>query len=152
MSNRFLVVLATLVALAAAAIAQAASTKPSKHTISDPVQLRSLTASSQLIVYTGTVKDKTFGAGVAETRATPGSAGVLNYTGTAFFKAGTISAKGTIKPTSNPDGSTTYTGTFKVTGGTGALKGATGKGTLVASATSADPTLSTGTLKGTFTY
>jgi hypothetical protein len=150
MTKRFAVLAAVLVALVTSvAVAHAAT----KHSVNDTMNLRVLSGNASLIVYTGTIKDKAQGEGAVVVRVTPGSQpGVFNTSATAFFKKGTITAKGSNTSTMQPDGSTVYAGSVKATGGTGATKGATGTLKLTGSSTAADPTYGVYKLTGKLTY
>jgi hypothetical protein len=150
MTKRFLVVASCLLALAAsAAVAHAAT----KHKVSDTMKLRVLSGNASVIVYTGTIKDKFQGDGVVVVRVTPSKTpGTFNSAGTAFFKKGTVTVKGSNTATANADGSTTYAGSVKATRGTGALKGVTGTVKLTGLSTSADPTYAEYKLTGSLTY
>jgi hypothetical protein len=149
MAKRFAVLAAVLVALVPVAVAHAAT----KHAVNDSMKLRVLTANASVIIYTGTINDKAQGEGAVVVRVTPGSTpGVFNTSATAFFKRGTITAKGSNTSTMQPDGSTVYAGSVKATGGTGATKGATGTLKLTGTSTAADPTYGVYKLTGKLTY
>jgi hypothetical protein len=149
MTKRFAVLTFVVALFASVAVAHAAS----KHSVNDSMQLRVLSANSKVIVYTGTIKDKSQGAGAVIVQVTPSSkAGVFNTVATAFFKKGTLTTKGSNTSIAQPDGSTAYAGSVKATGGTGALKGVTGTVKLTGTSTAADPTYGVYKLTGSLTY
>jgi hypothetical protein len=153
MTKRFLMVAVAALALFAGVTAAYGAGR-TKHKATDIVKVRVLSAGGSTAVYTGTIKDKTLGLGTIIVTATQGSgAGVSNFTATAFFKSGSVTTKGSDISTTSADGTgTDYNGKFKVVSGSGALKRATGSGTLKGFAANTDPTYSTYTLKDTLTY
>jgi hypothetical protein len=152
MTKRFLLV-GLLIVAAGSAVAQAA-TKPAKHTVSESVATRVLTSSATGAVFTGTVKDKALGAGAIIVNAVGSAESSTNtITGTAFFKTGTITVKGSVTTTTRADGSGfDYSGTATPVKGTGVLKGVKGKLKLVGSANASDPAYQTYSATGTLTY
>jgi hypothetical protein len=153
MTRRFLALaLAAAALLSLVTIAQATTAKK-KHAVNDAVVLRVFSTKGSTAVFTGTIKDKVNGAGLVMTTASPnGKPNGFKFTAIAYFKTGSVSVAGNNTRTPNPDGSATYTGTFKAVSGTGALKGVTGSGTLNGSSTSQDPTLESFKLKGSLKY
>src|SRR4051794_40281762 len=152
MTKRFAAFAAVgLMILAGASVAYGAAKKT--HKISDTVKMRTLQGDAKLIVYTGTIKDNNFGEGALIVKLTPGAtAGTFNNTAVAYFKNATLTVKGTNNAEATADGGTKYTGNEKITGGTGAAKGITGKVTLSGTAPADDPTYSSLTIKGTAKY
>ena len=151
MTRRFLLAAACACALfASVAVAHAAS----KHKVSETLKVRVLTSDSSGARFTGTDHDKAEGAGavVVDAKGSAGAA-VNTITATAFFKLGSLSAKGSVTTTPRADGSGfDYVGTAKVTGGTGKFKGAKGRLTLKGSATAQDPAYQTYSVTGSVTY
>jgi hypothetical protein len=151
MAKRLMVVMAFVaVFVAAATVADAAS----KHSFSGTLNARVLSSSQSEIVYTGILTGKGMGEGAAIIHVTPAQApNTFDSTGTAFFKRGTLTFKGTNTAATDPaTNNTTFTGTVKAVRGTGALKGVKGSVNLTGSSTGADPNYGTFTLKGTLTY
>ena len=74
----------------------------------------------------GEVSGKPFGDGAVVYRTHPsGSDVAATYTG--FAKRGTLRGTTLVTPTAQPDGTTSFTGTLQVKGGTGRYRGAKGK-------------------------
>jgi opacity protein-like surface antigen len=140
-----------LLAASAAAVAVAASTKAKAHSLTATVESRVLHSANNAVRFTGTINVKGVGKGVIQLDA-QASGDHFVFTGIAYFLNGSLNVTGTNKATPNPDGTTSYAGTFKVKGGTGNGKTWKGAGTLTGSATKEDPTLSIYTLKAKVTY
>ena len=150
MTKRFSIVAACLAAFVmSVAVAQAAT----KHAVNDGMKLRVLNGSANLIVYTGTIKDKFQGEGAVVVRVTPSKTpGTFNTLATAFFKKGTVTVKGSNTSTTRPDGGTDYAGSVKAIGGTGVMKGATGTVKLTGTSPADDATYGDYKLTGSLTY
>lgn len=93
--------------------------------------------------------------GVVEAHATvtsadPTSPPQIETTSVSYFEGGTLKLTYTGKITPQPDGSLASAGEFKITGGTGVFKGATGSGT--ASTSAAQLPFTSLQSKGTITY
>lgn len=154
MTKRFPLVLAAVCVVWIATTGAYGATSPTKHKVSDTIELRVLTSGPTGAIFTGTVRDKANGAGAVVVSAKSGASSTTNdIAGTGFFKSGTIKVKGSITAMARSDGSgVDFAGTASAVGGTGAFKGAKGKLKLVGSATSQDPTYQTYKLTGTLTY
>jgi hypothetical protein len=153
MTNRFtkvVVLAAALLALGASTVSGAAA-KPKKHHLTATVAARILKSANNVITSTGTLHIKGVGDGVVMIVAQPSGKGFA-FAGTAYFSNGTIRFNGTNTATVNPDGSTSYAGSAKITGGTGPGKTWKGKATITGTSTKEDPAFATYTLKGTVTY
>ncbi|HYZ27444.1 MAG TPA: hypothetical protein VE570_00190 [Thermoleophilaceae bacterium] len=151
MTKRLIAVAACVAAfVTAATVADAAS----KHAVSGTLNARVLTSSQSEIVYTGIITGKGLGEGAAIVRVTPAqAANTFNSSGTAYFKRGTLTFKGTNTSTVDPaTNNATFAGTIKAVSGTGALKGVKGTINLTGSSLGSDPTYGTFTLKGSLKY
>ena len=84
-------------------------------------------------VYAGQVKGKPLGTAAIVARNQV-SGTTATGTNVIYAKRGTIRATTTNEIQPQPDGSVKFPGTFKITGGTGLYKGATGKGRIDGSA------------------
>jgi hypothetical protein len=152
MTKRLMIVAACAAALVASSVT--AADAKSKHAFSGTVKARVLTASPSLVIYTGIVSAKGLGEGSLTIRVTPTQTpNTFNIVGTAFFKNGSLTAKGTNTSVTDPaTNNATYSGTVKAVSGTGVLKGATGSVKLSGTSPGTDPTFGTFTLKGALTY
>jgi len=137
----------------AASVPATAATTPKKHSVSGTAQV--VTISSQ-----GTPPNTTStGAGIVKSVLGSGAiVGTTTFSGSnftnkfrVFLVHGTF--KGTLTGTfkTNADGSLSASGTAKITGGTGAYKGATGKLTFTGSSP-ANSNVTTFQVKGSATY
>lgn len=120
-----LVALVAVVALAFAGSAFAAKAK--NHKVNVTVTATGLVAANGVTTVVGTVTGKPFrgeGAIVYRVKAAPG--GKLAAKVRAFSTLGSLSGTTLVTSTAGPNGSSTYTGTAKVTGGTGAYAHAKG--------------------------
>jgi hypothetical protein len=129
MRTRILLVLSLVAALALVPIASAGA--PAKKTRNLNVHLKMAPIDSNPpsgSVFAGEAKGKPIGT-AAMTARNQVSGSTSNGTAVVYAKRGTIRAtiKNEIQP--QPDGSAKFPGTFKITGGTGRYKGATGSGT-----------------------
>ena len=154
MTKRFLLACAAVLALLAFAAVASGAGKATKHKISDAGTQRVLQTNGSTLTVTGTIHDKVGGDGattatVTVPQATPNN---LIVNATAFYKKGTVTVRGTIVATPQPDGSATYAGTVTATSGTGIWKGVRGKLTFTGTQTAQDQTLTTYTLAGTVRY
>jgi hypothetical protein len=150
MTKRLIAVAACLGALlATTAVADAAS----KHSFSGSLQIRVLTGTNSLAVYTGVFNAKGLGQGAVIIRVTPtATPNVFNSVATAYFKNATLTATGTTTTTTDASNNSTYTANTKSVSGTGLLKGVKGKLSITGSSPGSDPTFATLTAKGTLTY
>ncbi len=145
-------VVVALSALAVAGLAYGAGTAK-KHKVADKVQMRILSGGAKAVIYTGTIKDKSQGAGALVASVIPAkTAGDFTFTATAFFKNATVTVSGTNKAVTDADNNATYTGSGKATSGTGLMKGVKGAVKLNGTSPGSDPTYATLTLTGSFTY
>jgi hypothetical protein len=145
--------LAAALAVAIAVPASAATTTPKNHSANGTLQV--VTISSQ-----GTPPNTTStGAGIVKDALGSGAiVGTTTFSGATFTtKFRVFLVPGTLKgilsgsATANADGSATFTGTGKVTGGTGRYKGATGKFTFTGSVP-ANSNVATFQVKGSAKY
>jgi hypothetical protein len=121
MSKRILVVvLALAVAVGASSLALARSS----HKVRLTSQLAQVSATGNKFVDAGIVSG-TYGSGAVVVRSTLNNLS-LSFKSTVWYVKGTVSSKGTLTVAAQPDGSATYSGTGKITRGTGRFKGATG--------------------------
>jgi uncharacterized protein (DUF2147 family) len=151
MTKRLTIVAACVAALVASSVT--AADAASKHAFTATLKARVLTSSPSVVIYTGVVNAKGLGEGSVVIRVTPAkAANTFNTVSTAFFKNGSLTAKGTNTSTTDPANNATYSGTVKAVTGTGILKGAKGSVKLTGTSPGTDPTYGTFALKGTLTY
>ena len=153
MMKRSLALVALLAAVVVGATVAHAGGKKQKVKVTDTAQTRTLMPGpgGNGVISTGTIEDKKYGTGaliVTIESAAPGTT-TSDYTATVFYKRGSVSGKGAATATPQSDGSISYTGTFTITRGTGAFKGAKGKATLTGSSPANDTQFTTLTLTGT---
>jgi hypothetical protein len=154
MAKRFLLVAGALLAVLALAATATGATKATKHKVSDTGTQRVLQSNGNTLTITGAITDKAGGQGATRAQVVVSQANPNNLTvdATAFFKKGSVTVRGPIVATPQPDGSATYAGTVTAVGGTGIWKGVRGKLAFNAVQPAQDATLTTYTLKGTVTY
>lgn len=142
-------ILALIACLALALPTAALAAKKRKtHKVNANVAAAVVGGQSGNTIVAGTVSGTLKGAVVYNVK-TAGS--VLTVPFTAFTAKGTLKGTGSVTFTTNPDNSVTYAGTGKVTGGTGAYKGA--KGTFaVTGGVAANDTVIKLNLKGSVKY
>jgi hypothetical protein len=151
MTKRLMAVALCLTAfVTATSVANAAS----KHSFSGTLKVRVLQSSPSLVVYTGIINSRGRGEGSVIIRVTPAQQpNTFNSVATAFFKTGSITAKGTNTSTTDPaTNNASYSGSAKAVSGTGSFKGVKGTIKLTGSSPGSDPPYATFTLKGTLTY
>jgi hypothetical protein len=151
MTKRLMVAAACVAAFVASSVTDADAA--SKHAFSGTLRARVLTASPSLVIYTGLVSAKGLGEGSVVIRVTPTQTpNTFNSSATAFFKNGSVTAKGTNTQTTDPANNATYNGSAKAISGTGVLKGVKGSIKLAGTSPGTDPTYATLTFKGSLTY
>jgi hypothetical protein len=123
-----------------------------KHKLSATARIRALTEVNGVVTTTGTFVDARLGSGAVVARVTTSTVDSDNLTAksTVFLPQGSYRTTGAIVATPERDGSATYNGTFRITGGTGRFKGIKGSGTLKGVQTAADPTMIVYTIKGSY--
>jgi hypothetical protein len=137
---------ASLALLAVATVAQGKTKLKTTLTIDSHV----LRTANGVTTWTGTVDGKLGHGAVVLTTHPVGDH--FEFATQALFPNGSINASGTNKAAQNPDGTFTFTGKLKVTGGTGKFKGARGSATVSGMTTTDDPSRSIDKLTGTLTY
>jgi uncharacterized protein (DUF2147 family) len=151
MTKRIMIVAACVAALVASSVTVADAA--SKHAFSATLKARVLTSSPSVVIYTGTINAKGLGEGSVVIRVTPAKApNTFKTISTAFFKKGSLTAKGTNTSSTDPANNATYSGTVKAVSGTGILKGVKGSVKLTGKSPGTDPTYGTFALHGTLTY
>ena len=114
-----------VVALLVPGLAGAAAAKK-KHKVDIAVSAAVVGTSGNSNTVAGTLSGKPIGEGAVVYRTKP-SGSDLAATYTAFAKAGTLRGTTLVTPAVQPDGTTTFTGTLQVKGGTGRYRGAKGR-------------------------
>jgi hypothetical protein len=122
----------------------------SSHKVKLTSQLASVSTSGNKIVDAGTVKG-TYGSGAIVVHSTV-TATTIAFKTTVWYVKGTINSKGTLQVATQPDGTTTYTGSAKATGGTGRFKGARGTFKVTGTSPPNDTVHATLTATGTLKY
>jgi hypothetical protein len=127
-------ILVGLLTLALTAWSAPLAAARSAHRVNLRFYIAQVLEPSSKLVDAGTVTG-TFGRGAVVARSTiPGGVVTPGMTISGrtmlWYVAGTLASKGTITLTAQPDGSTSYTGSGDITGGTGKFAGATGNGTV----------------------
>jgi hypothetical protein len=149
MRSRILLVLALVAALIAVPVASGATKK--RHALSMTAHMAVISEEgASPIKWAGEVVGKPAGrSAIVLTNTAAGG----NATGkaTLYTKNGTILATTANKIEPQPDGSIRFPGTFKVTGGTGRYRGATGSGTFEG-VVPANSAVLTASLKGKIRY
>jgi heat shock protein HslJ len=110
------------VLIAAIAVPSSIAAVKKSHKIDGTVTARDLTGN----IVTGTVKGK-LGSGAVVYVVTSGPNGTQNLDITSFQSKGAFKAKANVTLGTQPDGTTTVTGSGTINGGSGAYKGAKGK-------------------------
>ena len=149
MRSRILLVLALAAALIAVPIATGATKK--RHAVDMTVRMAVISETdASPVKWAGEVVGKPAGRSALVLIST---ATGQNATGKAiqYTKRGTIVATTANRIEPQPDGSTRFPGTFKITGGTGRYRGATGSGTFEG-VVPADSNVLQATLKGKIRY
>ena len=129
MRSRILLVLSLVAALALVPIATAGAPAKKTRTLDVHVKMARIDSNPPSgVVFAGEAKGKPIGT-AAMTARNQVSGSTSTGTAVVYAKRGTIRAtiKNEIQP--QPDGGSKLPGTFKITGGTGRYKGATGSGT-----------------------
>ena len=114
-----------VVALLVPGLAGAAAAKK-KHKVDIAVSAAVVGTSGDSNTVAGTLSGKPVGEGAVVYRTKP-SGSDLAATYTAFAKRGTLRGTTLVTPAAQPDGTTTFTGTLQVKGGTGRYRGAKGR-------------------------
>jgi hypothetical protein len=136
MRSRILIILSLVAALAVVPVATAGAPAKKTRVLNVHVRMAAIDSNPPSgSVFAGEAKGKPIGT-AAMTARNQISGSTSNGTAVVYAKLGTIRAtiKNEIQP--QPDGSAKLPGTFKITGGTGRYKGATGKGTFNGSSAS----------------
>jgi hypothetical protein len=115
-------VLVVTLALSGATLADAK--KKTNHKINLKSDLATVTTAGNRVVDAGVVTG-TFGDGAIIIRSTVAGT-TITFKAIVWYVKGTVTSTGTLQAAAQPDGSTTYTGTGKVTRGTGRFRGARG--------------------------
>ena len=132
MSKRFLALLLAL-GLIAAGSSSVAFAKKHKQTVKLKIKLAQVSANGvSPIIDAGTVSGS-FGAGALILRSTV-TGTTIKAKGKVWYDKGTLSSTATVTATAQPDGSIVYSGTGRITRGTGKFKHA--KGTFKVTGTS----------------
>jgi hypothetical protein len=129
MRSRILLILAFVAALALVPVAATGAAAKKTRNLNVNVRMAAIDSNPPSgSVFAGEAKGKPIGT-AALTARNQVSGSTSNGTAVVYAKRGTIKAtiKNEIQP--QPDGSAKLPGTFKITGGTGRYKGATGSGT-----------------------
>jgi hypothetical protein len=147
MYRRIALVLVACLALAAAPVA-ALGAKKRAHKVNVTVVAGTVGVAGPTAIIAGTVSGTLKGAVVYH--ATPAPNNQVKNTFTAFTTKGSIKGTAVVTATPQPDGTSVFSGSGKVTGGTGAYKGA--KGTFTATGNSTTDGLIHLTLKGSVKY
>jgi hypothetical protein len=148
MYRRLALVVVACLALALPTGALAAKKKKS-HKISLTVAAAVVGQTGGNNIVAGTLSGTLKGAVIYSVKSAGGNN--LNVPFTAFTAKGTLKGTGTVAFTQNPDGSVTYTGNGKVTGGTSGYKGAKGTFTVTGGVAANDAVIHL-TLNGTVRY
>jgi hypothetical protein len=128
----------------------------SVHQVKLQLYIAQVLEPSTKLIDAGTVTG-TYGRGAVVARSTI-SGGVvtpgmtIKNRGTIWYVAGTLASRGTTTITAQADGSTRYTGTGDITGGTGKFAAATGSFTVTGTSPVNDFGHATLTWTGTVTY
>ena len=150
MSKRFLVALLAL-GLVVAGSTSVAFAKKHKKTVKLTAEIAQVSPSgASPIIDAGTVSG-TFGAGAVILRSTV-TGTTITSKGKVWYDKGTITSTATVNAAVQPDGSITYTGTGRITGGTGKFKHAKGKFTITGTSPPNDPGHATLQTSGPLTY
>ena len=104
----------------------AGSAAKKKHKVDIAVSAAIVGSSGNSNTVAGALSGKPVGQGAVVYRTKP-SGSDLAATYTAFAKAGTLRGTTLVTPAAQPDGTTTFTGTLQVKGGTGRYRGAKGR-------------------------
>ncbi|HEX8121826.1 MAG TPA: hypothetical protein VF549_11235 [Solirubrobacteraceae bacterium] len=153
MLRKSVALLVALVAVLAIPLAADGASKKTVKFTNLTVKVRLIETIGENAVYAGTIAPGPLGPGSTVVRTTGANPdGSVNVRGTAFFAKGTLQIKFSDTVTVQPDGSATFDATDgRITGGTGAYKGASGKFTFKGTAPNPDAT-QTHKLNGKFSY
>lgn len=130
MSKRWAMLVLPLAAIAAVVwmlpLAQA-GTPNRNHPVNATLKCRQVEANGPVTIDACLLRDRRLGEGAAiiRTRSAGGTELTINFK--VWYGAGLQRGTGTLNFTPNPDGSATFTGTARFTGGTGKFKGITGQ-------------------------
>lgn len=124
----YIAIAVAVVALLVPGLAGAANPAAAKqkHKVDITVKAAVVGSSGSGNTVAGTVSGRPFGEGAVVYKTRPaGSDLAATYTG--FSKGGTLRGTTLVTPAAQPDGTTSFTGTLQVKGGTGRYRGAKGK-------------------------
>lgn len=141
-------ILALIACLALAVPTAALAAKKRQHKVNVTVAAAAVGTAGPASIIAGTTSGTLKGAVVY--RATSAPNNQIKNTFTVFTAKGTIKGSALVTATPQPDGTATFAGSGKVTGGTGTYKGA--KGTFTATGNSTTDGVIHLTLKGTVKY
>jgi hypothetical protein len=120
----YLGIVVVVVALLVPGIAGAAAKKKHKADITVHAAVVGTSGNSNTVA--GTLSGPPQGTGAVVYKTKP-SGSDLAATYVAYYERGTIRGTTLVTPTAQPDGTTSFTGTLQVKGGTGRYRGAKGK-------------------------
>ena len=120
------IALAVLALFALSAAGSSAATKKANYKVNLVVKAALVGTNGNSNTVAGTFSGPPYGSGAVVYRTKPaGNDIAATYTG--FTEKGTLRGTTLVTPTAQPDGSTSFTGTLQVTGGTGRYRGAKAK-------------------------
>ena len=111
--------------------APALATAGDRHPVAITQTVAVLSAQGNVVASAGTVSGRPGGRGAVRGRTTV-AGNVYTTKFRNFYRDGTIAAVSTLTRSQQPDGSTTFTGSGRFTGGTGRYRGARGRYTVSA--------------------
>jgi hypothetical protein len=152
-STRLLLGIAGMaVALLVLAVATApAATKKTKRTVDLVVKAARISTTGDSNTVAGAFSGPPYGSGAVIYKTHPAGTD-LAATYKAYTAKGTVRGTTLVTPTPQPDGSTSFTGTLQVTGGTGRYRGAKGKDLKVTGTFVPAENVFTFQIKGTVRY
>lgn len=121
--------LMTVVALAALVLALplAQAGTRTNHAVNSTVKAKDIETNGPVVISAGILRDARLGEGATILRTSSAGGTVLNLNFKVWYGAGLQRGTGRITFTPQPDGSATFTGNARYTGGTGKFKGVTGQ-------------------------
>ena len=121
-----LAIVAIAVLVTALPLAQA-GTPNRNHAVNATVKAKDVETNGPVVISAGLLRDQRLGEGAAILRTSSAGGTALNLRFKIWYGAGLQRGTGTINFTPQPDGSASFSGTARYTGGTGKFRGVTGQ-------------------------
>jgi hypothetical protein len=124
---RALIAVCAIAALVTALPLAQAGTPNRNHAVNATVKAKDIETKGPVVISAGILRDRRLGEGATILRTSSAGGNTLDLKFKVWYGAGLQRGEGTITFVVQPDGSTTFTGNARYTGGTGRFRGVTGQ-------------------------